>query len=86
MFVKPSNDVQVSSRAKKNGHTKPKAPLTPLDQVGRLRVSNWLALLGVCHSTFVKGVKSGRYPAPDGYDGRFPYWNNATARKFLAQE
>jgi hypothetical protein len=74
---------KTTSTARKNGHTKPKAPLTSLDQPGRLRVSNWLALLGVCHSTFVNGVKSGRYPKADGYDGRFPFWNNETGKKYL---
>jgi hypothetical protein len=77
---------KATSKAKKNGHTKPKSPITPLDQPGRLRVANWLALLGVCHSTFVNGVKSGRYPKSDGRDGRFPFWNNETARKYLTGE
>ena len=42
-----------------------------------------LALFGVSHATFYSGLKTGRYPQPDGYDCRFPYWNTATIRAFL---
>lgn len=72
------------SKARKSGHTKPKAPIVPLDQPGRLRVSNMMAILGVGHSTFVQGVKKGRYPPPDGRDGSFPFWYNSTGRKCVA--
>lgn len=74
------------STAKKSGHTKPKAPIVPLDQPGRLRVSNMMAILGVSHSTFVQGVKSGRYPPPDGRDGSFPFWYNSTGKKCLSSD
>ncbi|SFM42791.1 hypothetical protein SAMN05421863_102827 [Nitrosomonas communis] len=85
MSVKITDTLKIL-KSTRSGHTQPKAPLVPLEQEGRLRVANWLALLGVCHSTFIKGVKSGRYPKPDGYDGRFPYWRNETARRFLIGE
>jgi hypothetical protein len=70
-------------KAIKSGHTKPKVPIVPLDQPGRLRVSNMMAILNVGHSTFMQGVKSGRYPPPDGRDGSFLFWNNSTGKKCL---
>jgi hypothetical protein len=43
-----------------------------------------LALLALSHSTLYQGLKTGRYPAPDGRDGRFPFWRTETIRSFLA--
>jgi hypothetical protein len=74
---------------KQRGHTLPQAPIIPLDQPGRLRVAHILAILGVSHSTLYSGLKrregaaQTRYPQPDGYDGRVPYWNTDTIRRFL---
>lgn len=65
------------------GHTRAKAPTISLTQPGRLRVSHILALLGVSHSTLYAGLKSGRYPEPDGYDGHMPFWKTGTIRKFI---
>lgn len=72
------------SRAKKNGHTKPKPPVIPLDQPGRLRAANVLSILGISHSTFYAGIKTGRYPKPDGRDGKMPFWNTETIRLFMS--
>lgn len=68
---------------RKSGHTRAKAPLVNLSEPGRLRVAHLLALLGVSHSTFYSGTKSGRYPKPDGKDGNFPYWKTSTIKRFL---
>ncbi len=68
---------------RKYGHTKPRAPIISLEQEGRLRVSNLMAILAVSHSTLYEGIKSGRYPKPDGYDGKLPYWRTDTIRAFL---
>ena len=68
---------------KSKGHTQPKAPTIDMEQPGRLRVANLLALLSVSHSTFYNGLKTGRYPQPDGHDGKFPYWRTDTIRAFL---
>ena len=65
------------------GHTKPQRPKITLDQPGRLRVSHVLALLSISHSTLYAGIKTGRYPKPDGRDGNIPYWNTATIRALL---
>ena len=70
---------------KQRGHTTPKAPTISLDQPGRLRVANLLALFNVSHTTFYLRLKKGEYPQPDGRDGdgKFPYWKTSTVRAFL---
>lgn len=70
-------------KRKTNGHTKAVAPKIPLDQPGRLRVAHVLALLGIKHATLYEGMRRNRYPKPDGRDGRIPYWNTETIRRFL---
>ena len=62
---------------------RPTAPAIRIDQPGRLRVGNLLALFGVCHATFYARLKQGLYPKPDGYDGRLPFWKTATVKAFL---
>lgn len=68
---------------KRVGHTRPKAPIINLEQPGRLRVCHVISLFGVSHSTWYAGLKSGRYPAADGFDGRMPYWHTETIRPLL---
>lgn len=80
MAVKISH---LQNRRSTNGHTRAKAPLVSLDEPGRLRVSAMLYFYGVAHSTFYAGLKKGRYPAPDGYDGTIPYWHTHTVREDL---
>lgn len=75
---------QQKPKAPSRGHTRPRQPTIALDQMGRLRVANLLAILNISHSTLYDGLKTGRYPAPDGRDGSFPYWNTSTIRQFLA--
>jgi predicted DNA-binding transcriptional regulator AlpA len=67
-------------KKKKIGHTKAQAPAIDLDQPGRLRVAHLLALLGISHSTFYAGRKSGRYPEPTGMDGNMPWWSTESVR------
>lgn len=62
-----------------SSRTRAKAPQIDLTQPGRLSVGNMLALFNVSAATFYAGMKSGRYPQPDGYDGRKPFWKTATA-------
>ncbi len=68
---------------KHRGHTRPQAPTIRLDQPGRLRVANVLSLLGIAHSTLYAGMRTNRYPKPDGKDGKLPYWRTHTIRKLL---
>ncbi|PZR49623.1 hypothetical protein [Paraburkholderia fungorum] len=78
-YVKPAVQTQQS----RNGNTRPKPPLLSLDQPGRLRVGNLLALLGIAAPTFYRRLHAGVIPKADGNDGR-PYWNTETVRKYLA--
>ena len=74
---------------RQRGHTAPKAPAISLDQPGWLRVGNVLAVLGISHTRLYAGLKpkagetASRYPAPDGYDGKSPYWKTSTIKAFL---
>jgi hypothetical protein len=68
---------------KRNGHIQAKAPTIGLDQPGRLRVCHLLCLFSVSHSTLYDGIKTGRYPKPDGRDGRMPWWHTDTVRLAL---
>lgn len=74
----------VRPKAKKSGHTRAVAPTIDLNQEGRLRVANLLAILAVSHSTLYQGLRSGRYPPADGFDGNMPYWTTQTIREFCA--
>jgi len=62
---------------------KPEPLKTDLSLPGRLRVSNLMSAFNVSRSTLYSGINSGRYPEPDGKDGRLPYWNNETVRRWL---
>lgn len=66
------------------GHTLPRPLTISLGQPGRLYTGHLLSIIQVAHSTFHSGVKSGRFPKPDGYDGNRPFWNTETVRVFLA--
>jgi len=65
------------------GHTRPRPLTISLDQPGWLYTSDLLGIFRVSHSTFDKGVKSGRFPPPDGRDGRRPIWKTETIKAFL---
>jgi predicted DNA-binding transcriptional regulator AlpA len=67
------------------GHTKPKRPAISLHEPGRLRVANLMALLGVSHSTLYQRIRTGDYPKPDGYDGKFPFWKTSTIKQFIGE-
>jgi hypothetical protein len=71
--------VAVHGRSAKSRAT---LPVASLDQPGRLRVAHMLILLAVAHATFYSGIKVGKYPKPDGNDGR-PFWKTNTVRTFL---
>jgi hypothetical protein len=71
------------ARRKNSGHTRARAPLISLDGPGRIRVAGMLALLGVSHSHFYSGLKSGRYPLPDGRDGKMPWWSTQSVKQIL---
>jgi hypothetical protein len=60
-------------------------PLQPIDLSGvaRLRVRDVIKLLGIGRMTLYEGMNAGRYPKPDGKDGKMPYWRAATLARFL---
>jgi hypothetical protein len=70
-------------KVKKCGHTRPRRPEISLEETGRLRVANLLAILNISHATLYAGLKTGRYPDADGRDGSFPYWMTSTIKAFL---
>jgi len=76
-------DKSATADKKKCGHTKSKAPNISLNQPGRLRVANLMALLGVSHSTLYAGISTGRYPPPSGRDGKMPFWSTEIIRQYL---
>jgi hypothetical protein len=55
-----------------------------LDSDERLRIVDVLQVLKVGKTTFFDGIKSGRYPAADGRDGKMPFWLTRTVRAYLA--
>lgn len=75
----------VPGKKAKSGHTQAKPYQGSLDDPGRFRVANWLALLNLSHSAFYARLKDYHkfpLPQPDGFDGR-PYWDTATVTKYL---
>lgn len=62
---------------------RPMAPLISLNQPGRLRFANLMALFGISHQTLYKRMKEGVIPQPDGHDGPHPFWYTATIRPLL---
>jgi hypothetical protein len=67
------------SPSRSQTRSRAKTPQIDLNQPGRLSLGNMLALFNVSAATFYAGLKSGRYPSPDGHDGRRPFWKTATA-------
>lgn len=81
--IRLSSKVKIETKRKKSGHTRARRPEISLEEPGRLRVAHLLALFGICHSTLYAGLKSGRYPPCDGWDGGIPFWRTSTVRTFL---
>ena len=83
MTVKINSVKQAVPKEAKNGHTKAKPPIIDINQNGRYRVCNLLAIFNISHSTLYAGFKKGRYPLPDGFDGSIPYWKTETIKSYL---
>jgi hypothetical protein len=58
--------------------------LSTLDDYLRLHAKDFIRLLAIGHTAFYAGLKKHRYPPPDGYDGKRPYWHQKTAHDFLS--
>lgn len=84
IVIRNSSDTPAAPNStKRSGHTRPRMPTISLEETGRLRVANLLAILNISHATLYAGLKTGRYPSPDGRDGSFPFWRTSTIRAFL---
>lgn len=59
--------------------------LSTLDDFLRLHAKDFIRLLAIGHTAFYAGLKKHRYPPPDGYDGKRPYWHQKTAYDFLSR-
>lgn len=70
---------------KRPSHVMPRLPIIDLSGPGRLRTAHVLALAAISHSTLCTRIKAGKFPPPDGQDGRLNYWATATLRTYLAQ-
>ena len=66
------------------GRAKALPVLPSLDGLARLRLGHVLTLLSVRRSTAYCRLRQGAIPAPDGHDGRRPYWRTETIRRFLS--
>ena len=59
----------------RSGHVAPKAPIVSLDQPGRQRPANLMALYGISHSTLYNWIRDEKIP-PGHKAGRIRYWHN----------
>ncbi|GJH02263.1 hypothetical protein [Paraburkholderia terrae] len=82
------NSVAVITSTQKATRKRVHTPRPPVDLKldRRLTQADCAIALGIGKSTFRAGVVSGRYPAPDGRDGRIPYWLSRTIRRFIGLE
>jgi predicted DNA-binding transcriptional regulator AlpA len=68
---------------KQRGHSRPLSVTLDLTQPGRLRMGHLMSLLSISHATCYARLREGTIPAPDGKDGRRPYWKTSTILAFL---
>ena len=54
-----------------------------IDDFLRLHAKDFIRLLAIGRTAFYAGLGH-RYPLPDGYDGKRPYWFQKTAYDFLS--
>ena len=80
VHVDKSETPAVNSR---QSHILPEIPRIDLRAPGRLRADDVQALLRVSRAWLWKQIKNGVYPAPDYYEGKIPFWKNATLLKFF---
>ena len=55
-----------------------------IDDLLRLHAKDFIRLLAIGSTAFYAGLKKHRYPPPDGYDRKRPYWHQKTAYDFLS--
>lgn len=72
----------VTSKKKRYGHARPKAPLIPIDQPSRMYAGNVLAVAGFSAMTLNNRIKDGRFPPPK-YDGTRRWWSSSEVKEAL---
>ena len=72
----------VTSKKKRYGHARPKAPLIPIDQPSRMYAGNVLAVAGFSAMTLNNRIKDGRFPPPK-YDGARRWWSSSEVKEAL---
>lgn len=75
--------VTIIKKSSTSGHATSLAAHSSISNLQRLWTKQFAELLNVRGTTLFNGINSGRYPAPDGFDGKRPYWTVSTALKFL---
>lgn len=73
-----------SKPARHSSHVLPRPPVIDINGPGRLRTAHVLALCGISHSTLHARLKTGKFPLPDGKDGKQNFWNTRTITIFLS--
>ena len=72
----------ITIRRKANATSIKNVPASPrnlaLEDLRRVHLKEFARLMGVSTSTFYMRLSEHRYPAPDGYDGKRPYWLQRT--------
>lgn len=79
-FVKAKSQLSIPECSGSNGDAN---PLASLEEYRRIKAPSFIRLLAVGRSSFYSGLREGRYPLPDGYDGAKPYWHLRTVSNCL---
>ena len=67
---------KAGKRKRARTHVQAQQPLVPAGQRGWWRLTHLLGYYGGMSATeYYKGAKLGKYPKPDKYVGRIPFWN-----------
>lgn len=83
--VAVSAPAKTKEKRKRTGHIEPQAFAGSLDEPGKVRVANLMAMLDLSHSALYERMKKHKVPPPDGYDGspERPYWHTSTIKAFV---
>lgn len=73
---------QAANPPRQRGHVQPRRPVVALNEPGLWRTADVLGALNISHSNLYERMQCGRFPRPDGNDGR-NYWHTRTVRAFL---
>ncbi len=85
VFTPASTDQPRHQIGKPNkGHSRPlNIQGIDLNTPQRLLAGHVMAFLKTSHSTLNRWIDEGKFPAPDGYQGRRPFWFASTIRRHV---